>query len=221
MEARLHPEMRPITRLDQSNEWLPAGMQLPEYVLEVVTYLRGRGLAADDEDAARILVKLVMLGVRADCGRMSVSRAARMLYMSRRNLGRRCLSTGLPNPSHILAFGRVLEAARRLQTSSATVFTVAEDTGWRDPFGLLNTMHRLTGIRPSKARDRSLLFSTSLSVSGKTCRSASVGRHRAHHDRHSLYSGQCGQFPSHLLHPHVADTLPKFFRKLERIRSRF
>jgi hypothetical protein len=31
-------------------------------------------------------------------------------------------------------------------------------TGWPDPFSFSNTMHRFTGLRPSVARTRGLLF---------------------------------------------------------------
>jgi hypothetical protein len=35
---------------------------------------------------------------------------------------------------------------------------VAGSTGWPDPFTFSNAMHRLTGLRPSVARTRGLLF---------------------------------------------------------------
>jgi len=41
----------------------------------------------------------------------------------------------------------------RLQGSSENLFTVACGLGYPDGFALSNQMHRLTGVRPSQARE--------------------------------------------------------------------
>lgn len=157
--TQVHQEQqqRPDAQL-KAGGWAPKCSEPPAHVSEVVTYLRDRGLAADDEDAIHLLTKLLASACRSTRSRISVSSAARALYMSRRSLGRRCFAAGMPAPSRILAFGRILEAARMLQSTPLSLSGVAEALGSADPFGLSNTMHRLTGIRPSDARERGLLY---------------------------------------------------------------
>lgn len=84
----------------------------------------------------------------------TVSALSRSLYLSRRALGRRFLSRGLPVPSHWLHFARVLRAAIQLQNSDDSLFSVASQLGYTDGFALSNQMKRLTGVRPSTARER-------------------------------------------------------------------
>lgn len=84
----------------------------------------------------------------------TVSALSRSLYLSRRALGRRFLGRGLPVPSHWLHFARVLRGAIRLQNSDDSLFSVAAQLGYTDGFALSNQMKRLTGVRPSTARER-------------------------------------------------------------------
>jgi len=130
----------------------------PEDVAEVVEYLRVRGLAPDDEDAGHLLLRLLELPGRESSRRVSVRRAADSLYVSRRTLGRRCRAAGLPHPSQILCFGRVLNSVRLLKLTGWTLHKVANATGWPDQFTLSNAMHRLTGMRPTEARTRGILY---------------------------------------------------------------
>ncbi len=127
-------------------------------VVGVAEYLRRRGLAADNPDAVHLLQRLLELPQRQCRGRVSVERAASLLYTSRRTLGRQCQKAGLPPPCHILAFGRVLKTFRFLQASGLSVPKASTATGWPDPFSFSNTMHRLTGVRPSTGRIRGLLY---------------------------------------------------------------
>ena len=82
-----------------------------------------------------------------------MSGLSRSLYLSRRALGRRFLTRGLPVPSHWLHFVRILRTALRLQSTEDTLFTIACDLGYPDGFALSNQMRRLTGVRPTSARD--------------------------------------------------------------------
>ncbi|MEQ1857488.1 MAG: helix-turn-helix domain-containing protein [Longimicrobiales bacterium] len=157
-EQHASEEPRKAHHYDPTTAWTIPGAGVPEQIREVVAYLRDRGLAADCADAANILTKLLELSGRADAAGIGVSRAARLLYMSRRSLARLCMRSGLPTPSRILAFGRIVRATRILHSTGWSVFRVAEATGWVDPFGLSKTMHRLTGIRPTDARERGLLY---------------------------------------------------------------
>lgn len=128
------------------------------YLDEIVGYLRARGLTADGRDGTHLMRTLLELAVREPDRRMSVTRAARLMYVCRRTLTRHCKRAGLPRPSHILALGRILHATRLLRETGWTLSRVAAATGWPDPFSLSNAMHRLTGLRPTEARKRGLIY---------------------------------------------------------------
>jgi AraC-like DNA-binding protein len=114
---------------------------------EVAEYLRWRGIPLDRE-TSRLVRKIVALSTDL----RSVSGLARALYLSRRALGRRFLSRGLPVPSHWLHFSRLLRVTIRLQNSEDSVLSVGYELGYPDGFSLSNQMVRLTGHRPSEAR---------------------------------------------------------------------
>lgn len=116
---------------------------------EVTDYLMWRGLRMDGDTRRLVRRTLELAGELKTIGGL-----ARSLYLSRRALGRRFLSRGLPVPSHWLQFGRILRAAVHLQTSNDSLFTVASAHGYPDGFALSNQMYRLTGVRPSTVRDR-------------------------------------------------------------------
>ena len=116
--------------------------------VEVVDYLTWRGLEVD-LDTRRILRKIFAMSLDL----RTVSGLARGLYMSRRALGRRLMSRGLPAPSRWLHFGRVLRASLRLQSTNETLFAVGCHLGYPDGFALSNQMKRLTGLRPSIMKD--------------------------------------------------------------------
>lgn len=116
---------------------------------EVIDYLRWRGLGVDRE-TAHVVRRIIDLS--ADL--RSVSAVSRGMYLSRRALGRRLLSRGLPVPSHWLHVGRLLRVALKLQNSEATVSSIAFEHGYPDGFSVSNQMERLTGFRPSDVRVR-------------------------------------------------------------------
>jgi AraC-like DNA-binding protein len=119
-----------------------------DLAIEVTDYLTWRGVTVDGDTRRLIRRTLELAGeIR------SVSGLSRSLYLSRRALGRRFLTRGLPVPSHWLHFGRILRAALRLQSTDDTLFTIACDLGYPDGFALSNQMYRLIGIRPTSARD--------------------------------------------------------------------
>ncbi len=115
-----------------------------ELPLEVTDYLTWRGLDVD-LDTRRLLRKTLELSESL----RTVAALARSLYMSRRALGRRFMTRGLPVPSHWLHLGRVLRASLRLQSSQDSLFSIACELGYPDGFSLSNQMRRLTGLRPS------------------------------------------------------------------------
>ena len=119
-----------------------------DLAIEVTDYLAWRGITVDS-DTRRLIRRTIELAGEI----RSVSGLSRSLYLSRRALGRRFLTRGLPVPSHWLHFGRILRAALRMQSTDDTLFTIACDLGYPDGFALSNQMYRLVGIRPTSARD--------------------------------------------------------------------
>jgi AraC-like DNA-binding protein len=115
--------------------------------VEVMDYLHWRGITVEIE-IRRLIRKTIDLSSEL----RSITALARSLYLSRRALGRRFLTNGLPVPSHWLHFGRVLRAALRLQASNVPLAEAASRFGYPDGFALSNQMHRLLGVRPSDAR---------------------------------------------------------------------
>jgi AraC-like DNA-binding protein len=114
----------------------------------VTDYLSWRGIVVDG-DTRRLIRRTIEVAGEI----RSVTALSRSLYLSRRALGRRFLSRGLPVPSHWLHVGRILRATLRLQGTDETLFTIACDLGYPDGFALSNQMYRLTGIRPTTARE--------------------------------------------------------------------
>lgn len=132
-----------------SHEALMAVLRRPPSDLgaEVTDYLAWRGIPLDRE-TARLIRKTLAMSAEL----RSISALSRSLYLSRRALGRRFLSRGLPVPSHWLQFGRMLRVAIRLQNSEDSVLAVGYELGYPDGFSLSNQMVRLTGYRPVEAR---------------------------------------------------------------------
>ena len=116
---------------------------------EVTDYLRWRGLGVDRE-TAHVIRRIIDLSAEL----RSISAVSRGMYLSRRALGRRLMSRGLPVPSHWLQIGRLLRVAHKLQNSEATVSSIAFDHGYPDGFSVSNQMERLIGFRPSEVRVR-------------------------------------------------------------------
>jgi len=129
---------------------LQALMRRPpeDLAADVTDYLAWRGVTVDS-DTRHLLRRTIELSGEI----RTVSALARSLYLSRRALGRRFLSRGIPVPSHWLHIGRVLRAVIALQNSRGNLFDVACDLGYPDGFALSNQMKRLADLRPSLARD--------------------------------------------------------------------
>ena len=115
----------------------------------VADFLEWRGFSLDPVTRS-IIRRTVQLSSEVQ----TVGALARNLYMSRRALGRKLMSSGLPVPSHWLHMSRVLRATILLQSSNASLFSVACSLGYSDGFSLSNQMHRLCGVRPMEVRER-------------------------------------------------------------------
>jgi AraC-like DNA-binding protein len=121
----------------------------PDLPEEFVDYLQWRGLGLDQE-TRQILRRTMELSAEIS----TLGGLTRAVYLSRRALGRRFQTRGLPVPSHWLQLCRLLRAALRLQNSRDSLFEVAEACGYPDGFTLSNQMERMVGVRPSVARER-------------------------------------------------------------------
>lgn len=119
-----------------------------ELAVDVTDYLAWRGLVVDRE-TTHLLRRIMELSSELK----SITALARSLYMSRRALGRRLMTRGLPVPSHWLQVGRILRLSSRLQNSEASIASIAYEAGYPDGFSLSNQMQRLIGFRPSQVRD--------------------------------------------------------------------
>ncbi len=115
---------------------------------EIVDYLSWRGLHLSPDTRHLVRRTLELSG-----DTRTIASLARSLFISRRALGRRFLVDGLPVPSHWLQFGRLFRVVGQLQNSTDSLFTIATRNGYADGFAMSNQMHRLTGVRPSTARD--------------------------------------------------------------------
>ena len=115
--------------------------------VEIMDYLQWRGIGVDIE-----VRRLIRRTIELSSELRSITALARSLYLSRRALGRRFLTNGLPVPSHWLHFGRVLRAGLCLQSTGGTLAEAASRFGYPDGFALSNQMQRLVGVRPSDAR---------------------------------------------------------------------
>ena len=118
-----------------------------DLAVELMDYLLWRGLRIDGETK-----QLVRRTVELSDHIRTVSGLARAMYLSRRALGRRFVTRGIPVPSHWLQFARLLRAALRLQGEGEILMSIAYDLGYSDGFALSNQMQRLTGLRPSAVR---------------------------------------------------------------------
>ena len=115
--------------------------------VELMDYLIWRGLRVDNETK-----QLVRRTIELSTHIRTVSALSRAMYLSRRALGRRFMTRGIPVPSHWLHLARLLRVALRLQDGEEKLMTIAYDLGYSDGFALSNQMRRLTGLRPSAVR---------------------------------------------------------------------
>ncbi|MEM7416111.1 MAG: AraC family transcriptional regulator [Gemmatimonadota bacterium] len=111
-------------------------------------YLAWRGIVVE-RDTTQLIRRIVELS--ADL--RTVTALARGMYMSRRALGRRLMTRGLPVPSHWLQVARILRVAARLQNTDTSILSLAYQSGYPDGFSMSNQMHRLIGYRPSQMRE--------------------------------------------------------------------
>ena len=139
----------PYTEHLEPEELTPILRRFPsDFSTEVTDYLVWRGVEVD-LDTRQLIRKTMKLSGEV----RTVTALAKSLYLSRRALGRRFMTRGLPVPSHWLHFGRVLRTALLLQKRDANLYSIACHLGYPDGFSLSNQMMRLTNLRPSLFRE--------------------------------------------------------------------
>jgi AraC-like DNA-binding protein len=118
-----------------------------DLAIEFMDYLLWRGVRIDGQTR-----QLVRRTIELSSHIRTVSGLSRAMYLSRRALGRRFMTRGIPVPSHWLHFARILRASLRLQAGDESLMTIAYDLGYSDGFAFSNQMRRLVGLRPSAVR---------------------------------------------------------------------
>ena len=120
-----------------------------DFASRTLDFLRWRGVPMDLD-----LRRLVRRTLELSGELRSVNALSRGIYLSRRALGRRFTSSGLPVPSHWLHAARLLRAVIELQQAGTSLSSVSYALGYPDAFALSNQMKRLAGLRPSEIRGR-------------------------------------------------------------------
>jgi AraC-like DNA-binding protein len=85
---------------------------------------------------------------------LSVSAVAKMLGEHRKTVFNHCIEQGLPPPSELLVWCRLLLAAHLLASTTRTIESVALELEFPSDTSLRNMMKRHTGLTASEARDR-------------------------------------------------------------------
>lgn len=89
---------------------------------------------------------------RAEKG-VRVEEVAAALHLHRRTLVHRMATAGMPAPSSLISWCRLLLAARLLEDPGRAVEQVALTLGYSSGAALRNMMRRYTGLRPSELRE--------------------------------------------------------------------
>ena len=85
------------------------------------------------------------------------AQVARALGVHRKTLVNQCARTGMPTPSVLVSWCRVLHAAVLLSTSTRPVDQIARLLDFQSGTALRNMFRRYTGMRPSEVRGREQL----------------------------------------------------------------
>ena len=97
----------------------------------------------------------VWSAVRSDLSRpWTLADLAELAGLSGEHLRRLCQSSLGRSPMQQLTTLRVQHAAHQLATTNAKVETIAEASGYRNPFAFSNVFKKVTGVRPSHFRAR-------------------------------------------------------------------
>ena len=80
--------------------------------------------------------------------------AARTLGINRRALTAQCTAAGLPSPSTLASWTRIMIAAQLLEDPSCTAVAAAAELRFATVWAFRKTLRRLTGLTPSEVRER-------------------------------------------------------------------
>ena len=112
-------------------------------------------LALEDEGLAAVLAALHEAPQR----RWTVASMAEVAHLSRAGFARRFAQTVGQTPAAYVIDLRVERAAEQLQTTRATVATVANDNGFASEFSLNTAFKRRYGVSPGRWRRRAARLS--------------------------------------------------------------
>jgi AraC-like DNA-binding protein len=122
----------------------------------LVAALGTSALAQAVEELRRLLPEEMMPTVEYCLGRAShaptVEEVAAALGVHRKTLASRSAAAGLPSPRALIAWGRLLVAARMLEDPRRSVEDVARALGFSAAAELRNMFRRYTGLRPLEVR---------------------------------------------------------------------
>lgn len=86
--------------------------------------------------------------------RLSPETLARLLGVRRRTLTERLAEAGMPAPQRLIAWGRLIMAARLLEDADRKVDAIASTLGFPSGSAFRNTCQRYLGCTPQEARSR-------------------------------------------------------------------
>lgn len=122
--------------------------EIPTETDRIVEYFVRCGVLRPENPVTRHVRRIFSVPPEA----LRVTSIARRLGMSRRTLGRRFQSEGVPPPAAWVALARAVLAHRSV-LRGRPLADAATAAGHSDQFGMSNAIHRVTGLRPSRLRE--------------------------------------------------------------------
>ncbi len=128
----------------------------PRLIAQVIERAQARGVATSLRQfllGQRVLVRDAVLIVvtRAHEG-LKTQRLAEILLISRRSLSDALAAAGLPSPSKLITWGRLIVAAQLLMDHHRAADSVARALAFPSGSAFRNTCQRYLGLRPNEIR---------------------------------------------------------------------
>ncbi len=128
----------------------------PRFIVEVIERAQARGVAASLRrylGGQRVLVRdAVLVVVTRAHEDLTAQRLAEILLVSRRSLSDMLASAGLPSPSKLITWGRLIVAAQLLMDQHRAADAVARALAFPSGSAFRNTCQRYLGLRPNEIR---------------------------------------------------------------------
>lgn len=128
---------------------------LPEILMRAVQHGVAMQVMEELRDALPVAVQPIVAHLLERAGDPpTVDGTAAALGVHRKTLVNRVARAGLPAPSTLLAWARLLAAARLLEDAGRSVERVAHVLNFESPNALRNMLKRHTGLRPLEVREQ-------------------------------------------------------------------